>query len=105
MRRLTFDWCGEKTGENILGGVGGLIRHGSGSHNSEVSGSSSDVVLSQRREYYQMEVRGKNLKDELSHISGDWCGITPVVLSASMGEYIGRVTVLRGWDDQDESHK
>ena len=102
MRRMILDRCGEKDGDKRSGGEGGSIRHGSDSHGAGIYGSSSDVVVSQSRDYYQLEARVKNLKEELSQIHGDRCRVTPVVLLAPMLRYIGRFSVLRGWDEQYE---
>ena len=49
---------GSKYREDHSGGEGDYISRGGGGHSSGVFISSSDVVVFQRRQYYQLEARG-----------------------------------------------
>ena len=76
---------GSKYREDHSGGEGDYISCGGGSHSSGVFISSSDVVVFQRRQYYQLEARGNGTEEEISHLCGNWCSTLSFMIPPPIG--------------------
>ena len=76
-RQAHLEWHRAKAGDYCSIGAGVSISHRGSDHGAGGSGSSSDVVVLQRREYYQLEAKVKNLEEELSQLRRDRFGPPP----------------------------